>query len=66
MKSLDDFNKQQRAKWVKSNDPQPNGIACPECGHELVDSRPMIVLDSYPPQLEISCPTCNYKGYRVK
>lgn len=37
------------------NGPQPNGIACPKCGAELMDSNPSITLTSY----------CEYHGTRV-
>ena len=43
-----------------------NGIECPECGEELLDSRPNLVLTSSPPKLGIHCEKCNYKGTRIK
>ncbi len=45
--------------------PHPNGIACPECGKELWDSNPMFIKASIPPQLDIHCPACDYRGYRI-
>jgi hypothetical protein len=44
-----------------------NGIACPECGEELVDSNPLETLMSFPPQKSIHCikDGCGYKGYRL-
>jgi len=44
--------------------PRPNGIACPECGKELMDSDTMI-LTSNPPRRNVHCPSCGYIGYRV-
>lgn len=45
--------------------PRPNGIACPECGHELLDSQPLITFTSNPPQKNIHCPECDYIGFRI-
>lgn len=50
---------------LNSNEPIPNGIACPDCGKELYDSQPMITLASYPPKKNITCKNCNYNGYRI-
>jgi len=46
--------------------PQPNGIACPECGEELMDSDALL-LTSIPPRRNIHCPgrNCVFVGYRV-
>jgi hypothetical protein len=45
--------------------PLLNGIACPKCGHELLDSNPGVLLLSKPPQLNIHCSSCPYKGTRT-
>ena len=47
------------------NRPVFNGIACPKCGEEMMDSNPSITLASNPPQKNILCPKCNYKDFRV-
>jgi len=47
------------------NMPHQNGIACPECGHELWDLDPMQTLTSIPPKKEVGCPKCKYHGYRL-
>lgn len=68
MKTLNEHNKQQREAHEhirKMNEPHANGIACPECGAELWDSSPMTVLASNPPQKNVHCPECSYRGYRV-
>lgn len=46
--------------------PRLNGIACPKCGSELLDSQPCVTLASYPPQKNINCSSdeCDYVGYR--
>ncbi len=41
-----------------------NGIECPKCGEELIDSNPETTLMSYPPQKEIQCLKCDFKGTR--
>lgn len=48
-----------------SKKPQLNGIACPECGEELFDTNQMVTLTSNPPQKNIHCSSCDYKGRRV-
>ena len=42
-----------------------NGLKCPKCGSELIDSRPGIALLSNPPKKYIHCSNndCNYSGY---
>ena len=67
LKSLDEHNSEA---WVAqtgwfSNEPKPNGIACPNCGEELMDTNPMSTLTSYPAQKNVHCPKCEYKGYRI-
>lgn len=56
-----------RSKIYQRASPGPvlNGIACPECGKELVDSQPNAELTSYPPQKNVKCPSCGWKGYRI-
>ena len=66
MKSLDEFNEERRKLYSIGDDPIPNGIACPKCGAELLDSRPNVSLTSYPPQKNIHCSKCDYRGYRIE
>jgi len=47
-----------------NNNPQPNGIKCPKCGEELMDTYPNMILTSDPPQKNVHCPKCDHKGYR--
>lgn len=68
LKALDKFNTDRRAQFreiSKMNESRPNGIACPNCGKELMDSSPMTVLTSDPPQKDVHCPACGYRGHRV-
>jgi len=64
MKTLDEHNKIKLAIGTVSFEPVKNGIACPECNTELMDSQPCVVLLSSPVQYKIHCPFCDYKGYR--
>jgi len=67
LKDLADHDSEM-LKWyamAHDNNPRPNGIACPECGAELLDSNPQIILTSAPPQLDIHCDKCDYIGYRI-
>jgi len=50
--------------FYQSNNPQPNGIKCPKCGEELMDTYPNMILTSDPPQKNVHCPKCDHKGYR--
>ena len=67
LKSLDAHNKDMSKIYVGiSTYPRPNGIACPECGRELMDTN-AVVLDSYPPQKNVHCSSsnCDFCGYRI-
>ena len=66
MKTLEEHNKEQEERYRVANGtaPRANGIACPDCGKELMDSCPVIILTSMPPQKNIHCPYCGYRGYR--
>ena len=43
---------------------RPNGIACPTCGSELVDSDPGRILTSLPPRVRVRC-QCGFVGSRI-
>ena len=49
---------------LNSNKPIKNGIACPSCGNELLDSSPIVTLTSIPAQKNTHCDKCDYVGYR--
>ena len=44
-----------------------NGIACPKCGEELLDTKPNETLTSIPPKKNVGCSSeeCDYMGYRI-
>lgn len=68
LKSLEAFNGERRAKHEAQRHammPHPNRIACPGCGAELWDSDPSVTLTSNPPQKNVHCPACDYRGYRL-
>lgn len=65
LKTLDEHNAQAWATYAPDDVPQKNGIACPDCGAELVDPFPNITLTSYPPMKDTKCLSCGYKGYRI-
>jgi hypothetical protein len=65
LKDLEQHNKDVLAKfWPKEPGPQPNGIACPRCGAELLDTNPSAMLLTSPPQFNIHCPECPFTGTR--
>lgn len=62
--SLEEFN------LIKQRDNRAiyfNGIACPKCGEELIDTHPNQVLASKPAKKATKCinPECDYRGYRL-
>ena len=69
MKTLDEFNAERRKAHYENAEfwskPHKNGIACPKCGEELLDSFPSITLTSDPPQKNIHCDACGYRGFRI-
>jgi len=69
MKTLDQHN-EERSEYYKEQrrlrEPHSNGISCPQCHNELWDSDPTMILTSNPPQMNIHCPVCGYRGYRLK
>lgn len=68
LKTLAENNAAARASRFYSpgkEAPRLNGVACPECGAELFDTEPSIVLLSYPPKKSIHCSACGYTGYRM-
>ncbi len=60
--SLDNWNRSRPGRDVSVN--KPNGIACPQCGKELVDTDPHIELMSHPPQKQVLCVACHWTGTR--
>lgn len=66
MRTLKDFNANRRKIYdLAGPRPRPNGIECPICGAELMDSKPTVTLMSNPPQKNVHCPKCEYRGRRI-
>ncbi len=65
LKSLVEHNKKISKYYYPGNTPETNGISCPDCGEELLDSRPNNILMSHPPQKNTHCNNCDYTGYRI-
>jgi DNA-directed RNA polymerase subunit RPC12/RpoP len=62
--TLEQHNNKRRERLEPSHT-RPNGIACPECNLELVDTDNRYTLTSSPPQKNIHCPACGWAGYRL-
>jgi hypothetical protein len=54
----------EKIKKVKTN-VKKNGLPCPDCQNELVDSNPMLTILGNPSKKEVSCEKCGYNGFRV-
>ena len=69
LKSLDEHNSTTSTfHWgLMSGAPVPNGISCPKCGEELLDTQPNVTLTSMPPKKNVGCSNkkCDFTGYRV-
>lgn len=72
MRSLENWNQQQRRAWAdklkKVTNPElfPNGLECPSCGHGLYDTGQFT--PGPPGQLRVKCQNtqCNFKGERYE
>ena len=68
LKSLEEHTMNSTFHWgLMMRNPVPNGIACPKCGEELLDTQPNVTLTSMPPQKNVGCSSdkCDYTGYRI-
>jgi DNA-directed RNA polymerase subunit RPC12/RpoP len=64
MKNLEEYNK-ERLTLYEEQGKVKTGIACPQCGDELLETAPGIILCSLPPQKNVHCPTCQYTSYII-
>jgi RNase P subunit RPR2 len=62
LKTLEQHNRQYEIGATKIT--PSNGIACPKCDKELVDTNPNEVLLSYPAQMRVACLACGWTGTR--
>lgn len=69
LKSLEDWNTEATIAYTNKVSSKKyemlNGIECPKCGCELMDTNPNIVLSTIPPKKHIHCSNCDYKEYRI-
>lgn len=65
MESLEEHNEKVQEFHRDISKPKQNGISCPVCGAELMDSNPCLTLLSYPPQFATECSECDYTGTRL-
>jgi hypothetical protein len=67
LKTLAEHNSEKlNTNWdLYSNNPVPNGISCPMCEKEMMDSNPMMMLASIPPKKNVHCPSCGHSDYRI-
>jgi hypothetical protein len=61
MKTLDEHNKQ---RIEQMSYPRHNGIACPECGEEMSDVGPDLLM-SNPPKKRVDCFKCGLTDYAI-
>ena len=71
-KRLKNLSEHNATNWtfhrgLLEQSPVLNGIACPKCGKELLDTHPNQILTSMPPQKNVGCSSkkCDYTGYRI-
>ncbi len=65
--SLEEHNEiiRQSAHDPFCNESMPNGVACPDCGDELYDTMPNMMLSMMPPKKHVHCRKCGYRGGRL-
>jgi len=61
LKTITQHNEERREFYMPTK-PVYNGIACDECGSELIDSRPHVQKLSSIPQKDVHCSNCGWKG----
>lgn len=62
LKTIEEYNKEKQKFYDFMNNNR-TGIACPQCGDEMLETNPGVILTSNPPQKNVHCPTCKYKSY---
>ena len=78
LQSLDEYNAARRSireqisalRATLLKEPRRmSGIACPECGAELVNTMPWTTFTSLdhskPPEKRVGCPECEFAGFRL-
>lgn len=62
LKSIEEYNK-ERMTFFSNNVQVNTGIACPQCGDEMKESNPGMILLSNPPKKTVHCDTCKYSSF---
>jgi uncharacterized protein with PIN domain len=62
--SLEESDKRVMERLKAFEDGTPNGIACPNCGAELMDINANTLKMSWPAQCDIKCSKCTFKSTR--
>jgi transposase len=64
---LEEYNRRQTRKYYDRTRKRydPNGLACPDCGNELVDIDKNVQLMSSPPKIKVKCLNCDFVGFRI-
>lgn len=65
MKTLKEFNIEPEYDEGYMPVDYKTGVACDECGTDMVLVVPGIVIQSFPIMQEVKCPACNYTGFKV-
>lgn len=61
LESIEEHNNKIFREFEAINSETPCGVACPECGAELLADRSILLL-SNPPQTPVRCPECGWRG----
>ncbi|MFA5031204.1 MAG: hypothetical protein WC495_06490, partial [Patescibacteria group bacterium] len=61
LKTVEEYNEEMRKLYQQLEHPQKSGLACPQCGEELLKDT-SLVYTSYPPQISVDCPKCKWHG----
>lgn len=64
MKTLAEHDQERRPNYEWFDKPKLNGIACPKCGNELLDTNAAALL-SNPPKRSVHCSSCDFIGSRI-
>ncbi len=59
LKSIEEHN---RDRLFTILDRIGTGVQCPNCGKELIETQPGVILTSNPPKKLVHCESCDYKN----
>jgi len=58
-KSLEEHNKDKFRILERVG----TGVQCPDCGDELIETNPGVILTTHPAQKKVHCNSCKYSNY---